>query len=125
MGLEILCVSQFTLYCQMKGNKPDYRFAMGGEAAQNFYTGLASNSNIFSLLPAARLVKVLSRLMSLFVHACLLSRWRKKPFLVRTLNFHSVIPSFGLISLLSDKGQARRYGHITHFLSFPKRGHYF
>lgn len=38
LGLEILCVSQFTLYCQMKGNKPDYRFAMGGEAAQNFYT---------------------------------------------------------------------------------------
>ncbi|ROT74283.1 D-tyrosyl-tRNA(Tyr) deacylase 1 [Penaeus vannamei] len=28
-GLEILCVSQFTLYCELKGNKPDYRHAMG------------------------------------------------------------------------------------------------
>ncbi|KAK7071498.1 D-tyrosyl-tRNA(Tyr) deacylase [Halocaridina rubra] len=36
-GLEILSVSQFTLYCELKGNKPDYRHAMGGEAAQNFY----------------------------------------------------------------------------------------
>ncbi|XP_069999525.1 D-aminoacyl-tRNA deacylase [Penaeus vannamei] len=36
-GLEILCVSQFTLYCELKGNKPDYRHAMGGEAAQQFY----------------------------------------------------------------------------------------
>ncbi|XP_066970486.1 D-aminoacyl-tRNA deacylase 1 [Macrobrachium rosenbergii] len=36
-GLEILSVSQFTLYCELKGNKPDYRHAMGGEAAQQFY----------------------------------------------------------------------------------------
>ncbi|KAK4318840.1 hypothetical protein Pmani_010162 [Petrolisthes manimaculis] len=36
-GLEILNVSQFTLYCELKGNKPDYRHAMGGEAAQQFY----------------------------------------------------------------------------------------
>lgn len=36
-GLEILSVSQFTLYCELKGNKPDYRHAMRGEAAQQFY----------------------------------------------------------------------------------------
>ncbi|XP_069944219.1 D-aminoacyl-tRNA deacylase 1, partial [Cherax quadricarinatus] len=36
-GLEVLTVSQFTLYCDLKGNKPDYRHAMGGEAAQAFY----------------------------------------------------------------------------------------
>ena len=28
---------QFTLYCQLKGNKPDYRRAMAGEQAKNFY----------------------------------------------------------------------------------------
>ncbi|KAG7162489.1 D-aminoacyl-tRNA deacylase-like [Homarus americanus] len=36
-GLEVLTVSQFTLYCELKGNKPDYRHAMSGEAAQQFY----------------------------------------------------------------------------------------
>lgn len=36
-GLEVLSVSQFTLYCELKGNKPDYRHAMGGEAAEKFY----------------------------------------------------------------------------------------
>lgn len=36
-GLELLCVSQFTLYCQLKGNKPDYRHAMAGEKAKEFY----------------------------------------------------------------------------------------
>ncbi|KAK8375502.1 hypothetical protein O3P69_008380 [Scylla paramamosain] len=36
-GLEILSVSQFTLYCELKGNKPDYRHAMTGESAQQFY----------------------------------------------------------------------------------------
>ena len=37
LGLEVLCVSQFTLYCTMKGNKPDYHLAMGGDAAKDFY----------------------------------------------------------------------------------------
>ncbi|CAL4093709.1 unnamed protein product, partial [Meganyctiphanes norvegica] len=37
-GLEVLCVSQFTLYCELQGNKPDYRKAMGGDAAEQFYT---------------------------------------------------------------------------------------
>ena len=39
-GLELLCVSQFTLYCQLKGNKPDYRHAMGGEQARQLYQQL-------------------------------------------------------------------------------------
>jgi len=39
-GLEILCVSQFTLYCQLKGNKPDYRHAMAGEPARELYQSL-------------------------------------------------------------------------------------
>jgi len=34
---EILCVSQFTLMCSLKGNKPDYRHAMSPETAPQFY----------------------------------------------------------------------------------------
>ncbi|XP_070577281.1 uncharacterized protein [Ptychodera flava] len=34
---EILCVSQFTLCCTLKGNKPDYHLAMGGDESQAFY----------------------------------------------------------------------------------------
>ncbi|CAH1791967.1 unnamed protein product [Owenia fusiformis] len=34
---EVLCVSQFTLECIMKGNKPDFHAAMGGEESQTFY----------------------------------------------------------------------------------------
>lgn len=30
-------MSQFTLYHIMKGNKPDFHLAMGGEAAKEFY----------------------------------------------------------------------------------------
>ena len=37
LGLEVLCVSQFTLYGTMKGNKPDYRFAMSGDPAKDYY----------------------------------------------------------------------------------------
>ncbi|XP_076033448.1 D-aminoacyl-tRNA deacylase [Oratosquilla oratoria] len=37
LGLEVLCISQFTLYCEMKGNKPDYRHAMGGDLSKEFY----------------------------------------------------------------------------------------
>merc|ERR550525_2331131 len=37
LDLEILCVSQFTLYHQMKGNKPDFRHAMGGDQSKEFY----------------------------------------------------------------------------------------
>ena len=37
LGLEVLCVSQFTLYHVMKGNKPDFHLAMGGEQSKLFY----------------------------------------------------------------------------------------
>lgn len=35
--LEILCVSQFTLYHRLKGNKPDFHLAMQGDQAQQLY----------------------------------------------------------------------------------------
>uniref|UniRef100_A0A6I8PFB4 D-aminoacyl-tRNA deacylase n=1 Tax=Ornithorhynchus anatinus TaxID=9258 RepID=A0A6I8PFB4_ORNAN len=34
---EVLCVSQFTLQCILKGNKPDYHMAMPSEQAKAFY----------------------------------------------------------------------------------------
>ncbi|KAK4824123.1 hypothetical protein QYF61_010746, partial [Mycteria americana] len=34
---EVLCVSQFTLQCILKGNKPDYHMAMPAEQAECFY----------------------------------------------------------------------------------------
>ncbi|XP_068135680.1 D-aminoacyl-tRNA deacylase 1 [Hyperolius riggenbachi] len=34
---EVLCVSQFTLQCVLKGNKPDYHMAMPAEQAEPFY----------------------------------------------------------------------------------------
>ena len=37
LDLDILCVSQFTLYHVMKGNKPDFHLAMGGEESKQFY----------------------------------------------------------------------------------------
>jgi len=37
LNLEILCVSQFTLYHTFKGNKPDFRLAMGTEEAKSLY----------------------------------------------------------------------------------------
>lgn len=39
-GLDMLCVSQFTLYARLKGNKPDYHMAMGGAKAQPLYNSL-------------------------------------------------------------------------------------
>ena len=38
LDLEVLCVSQFTLYHVMKGNKLDFSRAMGREGAENFYS---------------------------------------------------------------------------------------
>lgn len=35
--LEILSISQFTLYYKLKGNKPDFHHAMSGEAAKDLY----------------------------------------------------------------------------------------
>ncbi|KAJ1519698.1 hypothetical protein ONE63_004959 [Megalurothrips usitatus] len=37
MQYEILCVSQFTLYYYLKGNKPDFHAAMPGAQSQEFY----------------------------------------------------------------------------------------
>ena len=37
MDLEILAVSQFTLYSVLKGTKPDFHNAMGGENAQKMF----------------------------------------------------------------------------------------
>ncbi len=37
LGLEILCVSQFTLHYIMKGNKVDFHMAMAGDEANAFY----------------------------------------------------------------------------------------
>ncbi|KAI2663253.1 D-aminoacyl-tRNA deacylase 1 [Labeo rohita] len=38
--LEVLCVSQFTLQCILKGNKPDYHSAMPAELSQPFYNNM-------------------------------------------------------------------------------------
>uniref|UniRef100_A0A8C1D4W1 D-aminoacyl-tRNA deacylase 1 n=1 Tax=Cyprinus carpio carpio TaxID=630221 RepID=A0A8C1D4W1_CYPCA len=38
--LEVLCVSQFTLQCILKGNKPDFHSAMPAELAQPFYNNM-------------------------------------------------------------------------------------
>ncbi|XP_019905014.1 D-aminoacyl-tRNA deacylase 1 [Esox lucius] len=37
---EVLCVSQFTLQCILKGNKPDFHAAMSAELAQPFYNNI-------------------------------------------------------------------------------------
>lgn len=34
---EILCVSQFTLYAVLKGNKPDFHQSMGSDQSEAFY----------------------------------------------------------------------------------------
>lgn len=39
---EILCVSQFTLYSKLKGNKPDFHLAMQGPEAIHLYNMLLS-----------------------------------------------------------------------------------
>ncbi|XP_028273917.1 D-aminoacyl-tRNA deacylase 1 [Parambassis ranga] len=40
---EVLCVSQFTLQCILKGNKPDFHSAMPAELAQPFYSSILEN----------------------------------------------------------------------------------
>lgn len=40
---EILCVSQFTLQCILKANKPDFHSAMPAELAQPFYSSILEN----------------------------------------------------------------------------------
>ncbi|XP_068607596.1 D-aminoacyl-tRNA deacylase 1 [Brachionichthys hirsutus] len=39
-NFEVLCVSQFTLHCVLKGNKPDFHLAMPAELAQPFYDSI-------------------------------------------------------------------------------------
>ncbi|KAK2186879.1 hypothetical protein NP493_185g02013 [Ridgeia piscesae] len=34
---DVLCVSQFTLYTVLKGNKPDFHLAMSSEKSEEFY----------------------------------------------------------------------------------------
>lgn len=38
--LEVLCVSQFTLQCILKGNKPDFHSAMPADLSQPFYNSI-------------------------------------------------------------------------------------
>merc|ERR1712098_716370 len=45
LGLEVLCVSQFTLYHVMKGNKPDFHLAMGGDQSKLFYQEFLGEMN--------------------------------------------------------------------------------
>jgi len=40
---EVLCVSQFTLQCVLKGNKPDFHTAMPAELALPFYGSILEN----------------------------------------------------------------------------------
>lgn len=43
LDYEVLCVSQFTLQCILKGNKPDFHMAMPAELAQPFYNNILEN----------------------------------------------------------------------------------
>lgn len=40
LKLEVLCVSQFTLCHTLKGNKPDFRHAMGAEESKIIFQKL-------------------------------------------------------------------------------------
>jgi len=42
LNLEILCVSQFTLYSVLKGNKPDFHGSMKTEPAREFFTNFVA-----------------------------------------------------------------------------------
>ena len=44
LGLEILLVSQFTLYHILKGNKPDFHFAMEGDKAKEFFDKIVARA---------------------------------------------------------------------------------
>ncbi|XP_039295076.1 D-aminoacyl-tRNA deacylase-like isoform X2 [Nilaparvata lugens] len=37
-GLEVLCISQITLYHTLKGNKPDFHLAMAPEASKTLFS---------------------------------------------------------------------------------------
>ncbi|XP_057304045.1 D-aminoacyl-tRNA deacylase 1-like [Hydractinia symbiolongicarpus] len=53
-NLEILCVSQFTLYSILKGNKLDFHCAMAPDESKSFYEGFLSH---LKSIYAADLVK--------------------------------------------------------------------
>ncbi|XP_074628362.1 D-aminoacyl-tRNA deacylase-like isoform X1 [Acropora palmata] len=42
-NFEILCVSQFTLQAVLKGTKPDFHLAMGGDQSESFYQDFLQN----------------------------------------------------------------------------------
>ena len=42
-GLDVLLVSQFTLYCVLKGNKPDFHHAMPPDAARPYWDGFVES----------------------------------------------------------------------------------
>ena len=44
LGLEILLVSQFTLYNTLKGNKPDFHFAMEGNKANELFDKIVAKA---------------------------------------------------------------------------------
>ena len=44
LGLEILLVSQFTLYHTLKGNKPDFHFAMEGNKAKELFDKIVAKA---------------------------------------------------------------------------------
>ena len=44
LGLEILLVSQFTLYHTFKGNKPDFHFAMEGDKAKVLFDKIVAKA---------------------------------------------------------------------------------
>ena len=44
LGLELLLVSQFTLYHILKGNKPDFHSAMEGDKAKDFFDKLVAKT---------------------------------------------------------------------------------
>lgn len=46
LGLEILCVSQFTLYCKLQGNKPDFHQALPSEESKILYNKLINELKV-------------------------------------------------------------------------------
>ncbi len=54
MGYELLIASQFTLMCQLKGNKPDFHSAMKPEIAKIFFNEII---NKLKLLYSSNKVK--------------------------------------------------------------------
>lgn len=60
-GYEILCISQFTLYHVLKGNKLDFHNAMAAEKSEAFY------QEFLSLMRAQYQADLIKGLLSIFV----------------------------------------------------------